>query len=80
MRAPRVMCPADVMCLRVRGAEHITSLCSKAAKHHCERSEQHHLRPRSQISLKKPSEQPAPPLCGGFLPLNPKLFDNYAEI
>ena len=40
-----------VMCLRAWVAEHITSLCGEAAKHHCEQSEQHHCAARHNITL-----------------------------
>ena len=48
-----VMRPSDVMCasrVKVTLAEHITSLCGEAAKHHCEHSEQHHLLVRANIT------------------------------
>ena len=48
-----VMRPSDVMSasrVKVTLAEHIASLCGKAAKHHCEHSEQHHLPARANIT------------------------------
>ena len=48
-----VMRPSDVMCasrVKVTLAEHITSLCGEAAKHHCAAA-QHHLPVRANIIL-----------------------------
>jgi hypothetical protein len=45
-----MMRPSGMLCAFGAGAEHITSFCGKAAKHHCSQSELHHL-PTGQTSL-----------------------------
>ncbi len=56
MRTSCVMLPSAVMCASRVSKEHITSLCAIGAIHHFERSEQHHLPARANITLYKLSK------------------------